>query len=144
MGVAVGDVMGHGRFDIFVTNFAEDFSTLTAGPADGLFEDVSRSTGIGPMTFRALSWGTAFADLDNDGDLDIVVANGHIYPQIDRTRSWWARYAQRNLLAREPWTGRGADVPRRDRPRPDPVSRSGGRAAGWRSATTTTTASSIC
>ncbi len=99
MGVAVGDVMGHGRFDILVTNFAEDFSTLTAGLGDGLFEDVSRATGIGPMTFKALSWGTAFADLDNDGDLDIVIANGHIYPQIDAHPELAGTYAQLNLLA---------------------------------------------
>jgi enediyne biosynthesis protein E4 len=99
MGVAVGDVIGHGRFDILVTNFAEDFSTLTAALPDGLFEDVSRSTGIGPMTFRSLSWGTAFADLDNDGDLDIVIANGHIYPQVDEHPELVGTYAQTNLLA---------------------------------------------
>jgi hypothetical protein len=99
MGVAVGDVMGGGRFDIFVTNFAEDFSTLTAALPDGLFEDVSRVTGIGPMTFKSLSWGTAFADLDNDGDLDIVVANGHIYPQVDNHPELVGTYAQLNLVA---------------------------------------------
>jgi len=99
MGVAVGDVMGHGRWDIFVTNFAEDFSTLTAALPDGLYEDVSRTTGIGPMTFKPMSWGTAFADLDNDGDLDIVVANGHIYPQVDAHPEHGQTYAQRNLLA---------------------------------------------
>jgi enediyne biosynthesis protein E4 len=99
MGVAVGDVTARGRFDIFVTNFAEDFSTLTAAMPDGLFEDVSRATGIGPMTFTPMSWGAAFADLDNDGDLDIVVANGHIYPQVDAHPEHGQTYAQRNLLA---------------------------------------------
>jgi enediyne biosynthesis protein E4 len=99
MGVAAGDVLGHGRFDIFVTNFAEDFSTLSANLGDGLFDDVSRATGIGPMTFRPLSWGTAFADLDNDGDLDIVVANGHIYPQVDAHPELVGTFAQVNQLA---------------------------------------------
>ena len=99
MGVAAGDVMGRGRFDILVTNFAEDFCTLTAALPDGLFEDVSRSTGIGPMTFKALSWGTAFADLDNDGDLDIAIANGHIYPQVDQHPELVGTFAQLNILA---------------------------------------------
>ena len=58
MGVAVGDVTGDGLLDIFVTNFAEDFSTLYRGLPGGLFEDVSRKTGVGPTTFKTLAWGT--------------------------------------------------------------------------------------
>jgi hypothetical protein len=99
MGIAAGDVTGDGRWDLFVTNFAEDFSTLYAGAAGDVFEDVSRVTGIGPMTFRPMSWGTAFADFDNDADLDLVVANGHIYPQIDRHPELVGRFAQRSLYA---------------------------------------------
>jgi enediyne biosynthesis protein E4 len=98
MGLAVGDVTGDGRLDIFTTNFAEDFSTLYEGRAGGMFEDVSGPSGIGALTYRPLSWGTAFADLDNDGDLDLVVANGHIYPQIDKHPQHVGTYAQRNLL----------------------------------------------
>jgi hypothetical protein len=51
------------------------------------------------MTFKGLSWGTAFPDLDNDGDLDIVIANGHIYPQVDEHPHVVGTYAQLNLLA---------------------------------------------
>jgi hypothetical protein len=98
MGVAVGDADGDGFLDLFVTNFSEDFATLYRGLGGGFFEDVSRSSGVGPLTYRPLKWGTAFADLDNDGDLDLVVANGHIYPQIDRHPELIGTYRQRNQL----------------------------------------------
>jgi hypothetical protein len=98
MGIAVGDVDGDGIQDLFVTNFSEDFSTFYKGLQGMFFEDVSRATGVGPITYRPLSWGTALADLDNDGDLDLVVANGHIYPQIDRHPDLIGTFAQRNLL----------------------------------------------
>jgi len=98
MGVAVGDVNGDAVLDVLVTNFSEDFSTLYAGLGGGIFEDVSKATGVGPASYRPLSWGTAFADFDNDGDLDLVIANGHIYPQIDRHPDLIGTYAQRNLL----------------------------------------------
>jgi hypothetical protein len=98
MGIAVGDATGDGLLDIFVTNFSEDFSTLYRGLGNLLFEDASREAGIGPPTYRPLSWGTAFADFDNDGDLDLVVANGHIYPQIDRHPELIGTFVQRNLL----------------------------------------------
>jgi hypothetical protein len=98
MGATAGDLTGDGIADIFVTNFAQDFSTLYRGLGRGAFEDASSETGVGPMTFRSLSWGTAAVDLDNDGDLDLVIANGHIYPQIDRHPEVIGTYAQRTLL----------------------------------------------
>jgi hypothetical protein len=98
MGIAAGDVDGDGVLDLFVTNFSEDFSTLYKGAGGGFFDDVSRETGVGPLTHRPLSWGTALADLDNDGDLELVVANGHIYPQIDRHPQLIGTFRQRNLL----------------------------------------------
>jgi hypothetical protein len=98
MGLAVGDVTGDGLVDIFVNNFAEDFSTLYRQLPGALWEDVARKSGIGPATYRTLAWGTAFVDLDHDGDLEIPVMNGHIYPQIDRHPELIGTYAQRNIL----------------------------------------------
>ena len=109
MGVAMGDADGDGILDMFVTSFSEDFSTLYKGVGGGFFEDVSRASGVGPATFRPLSWGAAFADLDNDGDLDLVVANGHIYPQIDKHPEVIGSYRQRNLLLEN--RSRRDDVP---------------------------------
>ena len=109
MGIAAGDVFGTGRLDLLVSNFSEDFKTLYRNLGDGLFEDASEETGVGPATWKALSWGAAFADLDNDGDLDIVIANGHIYPQIDRHPEIIGHYRQRPILL-ENRGGRFVDV----------------------------------
>jgi hypothetical protein len=98
MGLALGDVDGDGIPDLFTTNFSEDFSTLYHGLGGGMFEDVSKASGVGALTFKPLSWGTAFADLDNDGALDLLVANGHIYPQIDKHPELIGTYAQKTLL----------------------------------------------
>jgi hypothetical protein len=98
MGIATGDVFGSGRLDLFVSNFSEDYSTLYRNLGNGAFEDVSEETGVGPATWKSLSWGTAFADFDADGDLDLVVANGHIYPQIDRHPELVGPYAQAMTL----------------------------------------------
>ncbi len=106
MGVAVGDADGDGNLDVFVTNFSEDFSTLYKGLVSGFFEDASIAAGVGEPTFIPLSWGTVFADLDNDTDLDLVIANGHIYPQVDRHRQFGLSYRQANLLLENIGTGR--------------------------------------
>ena len=98
MGIAAGDVFGTGRLDLFVTNFSEDYSTLYRNLGDGAFEDVSEETAVGPPTWKPLSWGTALADFDADGDLDLVEAEGHIYPQIDRHPEFLGTYAQPVLL----------------------------------------------
>jgi enediyne biosynthesis protein E4 len=110
MGVAAGDADGDGHVDLFVTNFAQDFSTLYRGDGRGFFEDVSVASGVGPATYTVMSWGTVMADLDCDGDLDIVVANGHIYPQVDLHPGLGQTYAQRNLLLENLGDGRFRDV----------------------------------
>jgi hypothetical protein len=130
MGVAVGDANGDAHLDILVTNFSEDFSTLYRGDGTGFFEDVSSEAGIGPPTFVSLSWGTILADLDNDGDQDIVIVSGHIYPQVDRHPEYGMTYEQANLLLENDGTGRFTDVTDQAGPGFELVRSSRGLAAG--------------
>ena len=130
MGVAVGDYNGDTFLDIFVNNFAEDYSTLYRGDGTGFFEDVSEQAGVAPATFKYLSWGAVFADLDCDGDQDLVIANGHIYPQVDAHPEFGITYAQRNLLLENTGDGRFADATDRAGPGFALVQPSHGLAAG--------------
>jgi hypothetical protein len=98
MGVAVGDVDGDGRSDVFVTNFEEDNCALCRALGGCLYRDVSRPAGIYEPTHKPLSWGASFGDFDLDGDLDLFVANGHIYPQADTNPKAATTFRQRNLL----------------------------------------------
>ena len=110
MGVAMGDMDGDLNVDIVVTNFAEDFTTLYRGLGGGFFEDASGPSGIGDATYNALSWGALLADLDNDGDLDLTIANGHIYPQVDDHPQLGMAYCQSNLLLANDGSGHFVDV----------------------------------
>jgi len=110
MGVTVGDTDQDGLFDLFVTNFSEDFSTLYRAESEGFFFDASQESGVGPATFSPLSWGTALADFDNDGDQDLIIANGHVYPQVDEFPSFGLSYAQANQLLENVGSGRFVDV----------------------------------
>ena len=98
MGVAVGDYDGDGLPDLCVTNFAEDYTALYHNLGRCLFKEVSSPAGIAAPTTKPLSWGVVFGDLDLDGDLDLFIANGHIYPQADTTPGAGTTFAQRNLL----------------------------------------------
>ena len=82
MGLAAGDYDGDGDTDLFVTNFSHDYNTLYANEG-GRFVDVSFAAGLAREGMSSLGWGTGFFDYDNDGDSDLFVANGHVYPQVD-------------------------------------------------------------
>lgn len=83
MGVSAGDYDCDGWLDIFKSNFSNDTSTLYHNNDDGTFSDATLSAGMGINT-RYLGWGCGFVDLDNDGWLDIFLANGHIYPGLEK------------------------------------------------------------
>ena len=98
MGVAVGDYDGSGRLSLFKTNFSEEYNDLYRNDGDH-FTDVSFRSKTAASSMPYVGWGTAFFDYDNDGILDIIVVNGHVYPQLDKTRlGASAGYRQRKLL----------------------------------------------
>ena len=108
MGIAVADYDRNGTMDIFKTNFAGDTSTLYSNTGNGLCEDRTFASGIGLNT-RWLGWGVGFLDLDNDGWLDLFLANGHVYPEVDSLKSE-AAYKQPKVVYRNLHNGRFADI----------------------------------
>jgi hypothetical protein len=111
MGVGIGDYDRNGTFDIVKTNFAGDTTTLYANLGRGFCEDRTFAAGIGTNT-RWLGWGAGFVDLDNDGWLDIFLANGHVYPEVSQLKTE-AAYKQRKVVYRNLGTGRFVDVTER-------------------------------
>ena len=86
MGVALGDYDGDLLPDLYVTNFADDYSTLYRGEESGFFLDVTQSLGLASPTMDKLAWSTGFVDFDLDGDEELYAINGHVYPQVDQFR----------------------------------------------------------
>jgi enediyne biosynthesis protein E4 len=82
MGSTVADYNGDGKLDIFKTNFSDDTATLYRNNGDGTFDDVTYRAGLGLNT-QYLGWGTMFLDFDNDGWPDLLLVNGHVYPEVD-------------------------------------------------------------
>ena len=99
MGIAVGDYNRDGKVDLYITNFSDDYNTLYRNDGEATFSDVTFRAGIASLTIPFLGWGTGFLDYDNDGLLDIFVANGHVYPGVDK-QDWGTTWAQRPLLLR--------------------------------------------
>ena len=84
MGVEFEDLDNDGWLDIMVTNFSDDYNILYRNTGKGYFRDDSHRAGLVADSWRDLSWGVGFFDFNNDGLKDVFVANGHIYPQVDR------------------------------------------------------------
>jgi hypothetical protein len=99
MGVDWGDYDHSGRLSFFVTHFEEQPNSLYRNTGPQGFDDVSWTSGVGQPSYPYVGWGTAFFDMDNDTWLDILVANGHVYPQID-TLDTGPRFREPLLLHR--------------------------------------------
>jgi len=82
MGVEFGDWDNDGLQDIFVTNFAQETNTLYGNDGQGQFYDITQRAGLAEYSYKPLGFGTNFFDYDNDGDLDLFVANGHVMDKI--------------------------------------------------------------
>jgi len=97
MGVAVADIDGNGRPDIFTTNFSSDTNTLHLNLDGRVFDDRTNQFGLGAPSRTLVGWGAGFHDFDHDGDEDLLVVNGHVYPQASKALMD-SEYAQRPLL----------------------------------------------
>ena len=109
MGVDFGDFNNDGLWDLFVTNFSEDSNTLYRNEGRLFFTDITYTANLGEDSLPFLGWFCKFFDFDNDGDQDLVIANGHVWPEADRF-SVTQGYAQEPLLYANRGDGRFSNV----------------------------------
>jgi len=86
MGIAIGDVSASGFPSVFTTNFSNDTNTLHVNRGNGFFDDQTRRYGLGMVSFPYVGWACGFYDLEHDGDEDLLLFNGHVYPNATLER----------------------------------------------------------
>ena len=107
MGIAVADYDGDGLLDIAKTNFSGDLTSLYHNDDGKFFTDVSREAGLGSR--QLLGWGVGFVDVDDDGWRDLIIANGHVYPEVEG-KQLGDTYLQPTVLYRNLGNGKFQDV----------------------------------
>ena len=98
MGADSGDYDGDGRLDLVLTTFAHDTKTLFRNLDGTQFEDASTASGLSARTFERMGWGVSFLDADLDGRLDLFLANGHIFADVDSFPDLKETFRQKNQL----------------------------------------------
>ena len=109
MGVDCGDYNNDGLLDFHVTSYQDELATLYQNTRSGVLVDVTTASGVGPGTRSKVTWGNALVDLDDDGDLDIFIACGHLgenYERFDGT----ATFRARNILFQNVGNGKFKNV----------------------------------
>jgi enediyne biosynthesis protein E4 len=109
MGVALGDYEHKGLFSIAITHFSEEYAVLYRNDGNLTFTDVSYPSGIARSTTSFVGWGTSFFDFDDDGWPDLVMVNGHVYPQVD-TKDIGTKFHQPKLLFLNQHNGTFRDI----------------------------------
>ncbi len=107
MGVAVGDYDNDGRLDIAKTNFSGDLTSLYHNEDGRFFSDLSRDAGLSSR--QLLGWGIGMVDVDDDGWRDLVVANGHVYPEVEG-KQLGDTYLQSTVLFHNRGDGKFEDI----------------------------------
>jgi hypothetical protein len=108
MGLTAGDYDGSGRLSIFRTNFSDEFETLYRNVGHGNFDDVTLNAGLGGNT-SYVGWGTGFFDFDNDGWPDLLLVNGHAFPEVDKLHID-IHYKEHAILYRNLGNGKFRDI----------------------------------
>src|ERR1700726_2837218 len=128
MGSTVADYDGDGLLDVFKTNFSDDSSTLYHNNGDGTFTDATFSSGLGTHT-QYLGWGTMFLDFDNDGWPDLLLVNGHVYPEVD-SQHLGSNFREPKILYHNNGNGKFTDISSNAGPTITAVSSARGLAVG--------------
>jgi enediyne biosynthesis protein E4 len=97
MGLALGDYKNTGRMSLVVTHFSDEYAAMYRNDGAMTFSDISRSAGISRASSPYVGWGDAFLDLDNSGWKDLILVNGHVYPQVDSIKMG-TRYKEPKLV----------------------------------------------
>jgi hypothetical protein len=108
MGSTIADYDGDGNLDIFKTNFSDDTATLYHNNGDSTFSDATFTTGLGLHT-QYLGWGTMFLDFDNDSWPDLLLVNGHVYPEVDKYKLG-SNYMEPRILHHNNGNGTFSDI----------------------------------
>lgn len=109
MGLALGDYLHTGRMSVAITHFSDEYAVLYRNDGNLSFSDVSHAAGIARSTEQFVGWGDAFVDLDNSGWQDLILVNGHVYPQVDNAKLGTA-YREPKLIFQNQRDGHFKDV----------------------------------
>jgi len=115
MCISLGDYDNDGALDLFITDFQQNSDHLWHNDGKGDFDEVSDEAGITVPTRGVLGFGGGFFDYDNDGRLDLFVANGHVYPEVEQV-SPDVRFKQINSLFHNEGKGKFSEATRQAGP----------------------------